>query len=549
MKKSNIFYYLLGVSLIAGIPTYYSIIYNQNKNTDLSSSKVINKDYYIKLGHENVNRKNYLVAIKNFTMAIKKDPKDSYLYYLRANINFKLLNYSSALTDLSKAIELDPNNAKYWRSRGITNIMQGNYTLANSDLSIAIELNPNNPFNYHERGKTKNSLKDYLGAINDFKQAIKIDPSNPVLWNDMGVSKLFLGKYRNAIKDFSKAIELDPKISLYWMNRGTARNSLKKYSDAIDDYSKAIKLDPDNPSIYNLRGLSRMKTKNYSTSNSDFTQAINLLPKNKSSKDYASFYYNRGILKGTLKDFSGSRDDFSNSIKYNSNIANSYINRGHTKFKLQNLSGSCIDYKKAKSIDNSYTIPGFCEKINIDQSIASNLRQEAVKQKINRDTRIENYKNKCYSMYKEAKYASGYIDSSRNYYINPNNKITEINWTSYGNPPKSYKKPDCKISDKLIGTLNKTILTKCPSEKNTNAIQREIFLAEEYRITRNADELSLFGTVLSKKPAIKEKFLISYERQKPCKGNYNWSSVTSKQLGFPVQNELRYWYKFDYSDY
>ena len=184
----------------------------------------------------------------------------------------------------------------------------------------------------------------------------------------------------------------------------------------------------------------------------------------------------------------------------------------------------------------------------------NSLKQDAYTEKNKRDKKKYNYQQKCYGMYEGAKYGSGYLEKSTDYFIHPNNKITKIYWTSYGNPPDSYRKPTCKISDDFVGVLNKTILTECPPRKiftkyDTNAMQKEIFIAEEDITIKDAEKLRFLFITIANIPKKEQRFLVRYERERPCNGKRGWSSVTSKKLGTSVKNELRYWYKFDYSEY
>ena len=97
--------------------------------------------------------------------------------------------------------------------------------------------------------------------------------------------------------------------------------------------------------------------------------------------------------------------------------------------------------------------------------------------------------------------------------------------------------------------MNKTVTTSCPKKNKSNnrVYQKEIFLTVENLITERPEELGLFGIKLGSEK--REKFLVKYERSRPCDGNFKWSSVNDKTIGKKVKNELRRWYEYDYSEY
>ena len=64
------------------------------------------------------------------------------------------------------------------------------------------------------------------------------------------------------------------------------------------------------------------------TAIADYTKAIEINP------NYASTYYNRGILKKDLKDYSGAIADYTKAIELDPNFAFAYVNRGISKENL-----------------------------------------------------------------------------------------------------------------------------------------------------------------------------------------------------------------------
>jgi tetratricopeptide (TPR) repeat protein len=68
--------------------------------------------YYFR-GHINFLRKDYLGALRDYTQAIKLNPKDSEIYFRRGQLWFRRKQYNRAITDLIKAWQLNPNEKFY----------------------------------------------------------------------------------------------------------------------------------------------------------------------------------------------------------------------------------------------------------------------------------------------------------------------------------------------------------------------------------------------------------------------------------------------------
>jgi tetratricopeptide (TPR) repeat protein len=120
------------------------------------------------------NRGDYQEAIKQYTEAIKADPKYAEAYNYRALAYAALHNYVMAFADFAQALKIDPS---YWAA-------------------------------YVDRGAVYEKLGDYKSAIADYTQAIKIDPKDAKAYNNRGAVYYNLGDYKSATKDARKACEL-----------------------------------------------------------------------------------------------------------------------------------------------------------------------------------------------------------------------------------------------------------------------------------------------------------------------------------------------------
>ncbi len=84
-----------------------------------------NTGYLDKFGDLDVSTGNYDEAIKDYTKAIKYNPKDPAGYIGRAYVYEKTGIYERAIDDYTKAIELVPDDSNLYKARGLVFSLMG----------------------------------------------------------------------------------------------------------------------------------------------------------------------------------------------------------------------------------------------------------------------------------------------------------------------------------------------------------------------------------------------------------------------------------------
>lgn len=94
-------------------------------------------------GNAYAQKKNYDLAIADYSQAIRLDPKDAAVFFFaRGNAYFHKKDYDRAITDYSQAIRLDPKDARYLFTRGIAKKAKGDAAGAEADIARAKQLQP-----------------------------------------------------------------------------------------------------------------------------------------------------------------------------------------------------------------------------------------------------------------------------------------------------------------------------------------------------------------------------------------------------------------------
>jgi uncharacterized protein (TIGR02145 family) len=272
--------------------------------------------------------------------------------------------------------------AEEYYNKGISKFNIKDYTGAIADYNKAIQLKPDYANYFYGRGNAKERLADYSGALKDFDKAIQLKPDNNALsYNKRGLAKIYYPEYRfdepwskdlpTAIDDINKAIQQSPDFSDAYFNRGLAKN-FKHMDGDCADWSKAEELGhaeawtwiqnycKKTAEEYYNKGISKFNIKDYTGAIAAYNKAIQLKP------DYADAYYYRGTAKYYLQDYTGAMIDYNQAIQLKPDNANAYSARGTVKYYLQDMNGACADWSKAVELgyaQASTYIQNYCKQI------------------------------------------------------------------------------------------------------------------------------------------------------------------------------------------
>ena len=166
---------------------------------------------YRRIADEAYQKDDYPTAIANYVDAIRLDPDDEWLYYMRGNANLAQGLYDEAIADYDEAIHLSSDFAEAYYRRGRAKHSLEQFDEAITNYDEAIQLIPDFAEAYYRRGRAKHSLEQFDEAITNYDEAIRLDPNNLHAYYYRAKAKMKIGELTSAQLDLQLALLLAEK--------------------------------------------------------------------------------------------------------------------------------------------------------------------------------------------------------------------------------------------------------------------------------------------------------------------------------------------------
>ncbi|MCU0630232.1 MAG: tetratricopeptide repeat protein [Methanoregulaceae archaeon] len=218
----------------------------------------------------------YENGIRNFSLALQKNPNNIEALYGRANLysvigegtrdpqyQFDEVKMDLADKDIEAALKLDPHNgtALYYKVQISSGRRMPNEVLLKY-FDEAIKYETRSPEFYRSRGAVKSNMHDYEGSKRDFDQALKMEPDYALVYHNYANLKSREKKYDEAIVASQKALNINSNISVFHSDFASYKFSNINIeicraflNEIMDSTERAIEIDQKNPDAHYIRYL------------------------------------------------------------------------------------------------------------------------------------------------------------------------------------------------------------------------------------------------------------------------------------------------------
>jgi tetratricopeptide (TPR) repeat protein len=214
-------------------------------------------------------------ALKDYTEAIRIDPKAVGSLLNRSHIYNQRRDYDRAIADANRAFEgglSDYGKQVGYGERGYAYQAKGDNDRAIADYTDSIRLDANNNVALIARGNAYLAKGDPDRAIGDYDHVIARDPKYAIAYNNRALAYRAKGDLDRVIADCSQAIALYPKYRDAYFNRGYAYRIKRDFDRAVADYDQMIALDPKDGDAYSNRAIAYLFKGDFRRSIADFSQ-------------------------------------------------------------------------------------------------------------------------------------------------------------------------------------------------------------------------------------------------------------------------------------
>jgi len=297
----------LSVAVIMGHTDIVKLL--QNKGAEEAFSQQAIKEKQLRNANYAIRAAKYQEAISILNKYLKREPKQSFGWILKAEAKTRLNKYHEAIESVNKAISVDKESIPAITSKAnILNLM-GKEAEAQDLVKKVITMTPSSAYDFLARGAAFKVLSQFDNALADYNRALVIDPTLAEALMNKGMVYWYKREYEKAIQPLTAALKIDPNYVEALTNRGASYRKMGNIDKAISDYSRAIGLNPNDAMTFYNRGVAYQKRRLHEKVIQDFTSAIRLQP------HYPEAYLNRGVAYMSINKLAEAKKDFNKAVE------------------------------------------------------------------------------------------------------------------------------------------------------------------------------------------------------------------------------------------
>jgi lipoprotein NlpI len=201
---------------------------------------------YFDRGEMYLRKKNYDLAIADFTECLRRDPDYVDAYHNRGLAYIGKKRFDPAIADYTQAIRVRPDLASEYVSRASGYVDAGRQDLAVTDMSTAISIAPNDAGLFLLRADIYRRMNNFDGALADVGHALDVDDHLAFAYEVKGSIYRDEGKFGDALSAYKDALEATPTDDGAKADVALAQWEAGKFSDSAETFEALSKANASN---------------------------------------------------------------------------------------------------------------------------------------------------------------------------------------------------------------------------------------------------------------------------------------------------------------
>ncbi|MDO1447224.1 tetratricopeptide repeat protein [Rhodocytophaga aerolata] len=363
----------------------------------LNKSLAANPTFYDALyarGFYSFTQADYTKAIIDFDSLLIHYPQDTASFRYRGLSQMYLKNFQEAEKDLHTALSLDSTDHSIYSDLGYFYYQVMEYEAAKHYLEKSIRIKPSR-FALYQKAQTHYSLNEFNEALTALAPLLKEDPKDADALRLQALVYLNTKKYPESIKIYEQLLAngdiSEPDDFLNW---GLTHFMQKKYTQALVYFTTPKK--HTDAELYYYTGLAYYKLKDNKKALKALNKAVLYLEE--AGEEQAPVFYDRAIVRSTMKDNAGAAQDYLQAVALLPEITRQRNQFGDTLALLGNASVLLKGLYAQKQLDSVSAIGYWQRAENLFEK--EGLEEEAL-QAITYSIQLA--PNKEYSLFTRAK--------------------------------------------------------------------------------------------------------------------------------------------------
>lgn len=229
----------------------------------------------LSLGIKYLNRKEYDLAVKELSKALKINPDNNIAHAKLGHAYLQQGNFAQAMAQFNQALELNPKSIESLFGLGFYYFGQRAIGTAIEKFLHVLRLEPDNEHAHFGLGLCYQQKENFSGAIEEFTRVIKTNPQHPQANYQLGLCYHHREDSASAIEELKKAIKIDTSNREAHIVLARLYLEQDQITPCLDQLKKVKDWGPQENSYHRLMSQLYIKQKQFDLAIKELQKAVN----------------------------------------------------------------------------------------------------------------------------------------------------------------------------------------------------------------------------------------------------------------------------------